>query len=78
MSLPINIKELLSGKIAEGERMEFKEGWNPISIMRTTINRCLAENGSPKPIFDTDGSERRYFITEIPIHPAFKNGRNGY
>jgi ATP-dependent DNA helicase RecG len=35
MSLPINIKDLLSGKIVEGERMEFKEGWNPITIMRT-------------------------------------------
>jgi ATP-dependent DNA helicase RecG len=43
-----------------------------------TIHRVLTENGSPKPIFDTDGTERRYFITEIPIHPAFKNGRNGY
>jgi ATP-dependent DNA helicase RecG len=43
-----------------------------------SINRILLENGSPKAIFDTDGTERRFFIIEIPIHPAFKNGKNGY
>jgi ATP-dependent DNA helicase RecG len=43
-----------------------------------SMNRVLLENGSPKAIFDTDGTERRYFIVEIPIHPAFKNGKNGY
>ncbi|MEN9611434.1 MAG: hypothetical protein RLZZ628_2248 [Bacteroidota bacterium] len=43
-----------------------------------SMNRVLLENGSPKAIFDTDGAERRYFIVEIPIHPAFKNGKNGY
>ncbi|GAA3758895.1 RNA-binding domain-containing protein [Flavobacterium ginsengiterrae] len=36
-----------------------------------TINRALRENGSPKPKFDTDEPDRRYFIIEIPIHPAF-------
>jgi ATP-dependent DNA helicase RecG len=35
MSLPINIENLLSGAIVEGERIEFKEGWNPGPIMRT-------------------------------------------
>lgn len=34
MSLPINIEELLSGKIIETERLEFKSGWNPDSIYR--------------------------------------------
>jgi predicted HTH transcriptional regulator len=43
-----------------------------------SMNRVLLENGSPKAIFDTDGTERRYFIVEIPIHPAFKHGKNGY
>ncbi|MEO0042953.1 MAG: hypothetical protein RL329_2401 [Bacteroidota bacterium] len=43
-----------------------------------TINRVLLDNGSAKPIFDTDGTDRRFFIVEIPIHPAFKNGKNGY
>lgn len=35
MSIPINIEDLLSGKIVEGTRMEFKQGWNPTAIMRT-------------------------------------------
>ena len=35
MSLPVNIEDLLAGTIVEGERMEFKEGWNPGPIMRT-------------------------------------------
>lgn len=29
MALPINIKELLNGKVVEWERLEFKKGWNP-------------------------------------------------
>jgi len=29
MVLPINIKELLNGKVVEWERLEFKKGWNP-------------------------------------------------
>jgi hypothetical protein len=29
ISVPINIKELLHGKVVEWERLEFKAGWNP-------------------------------------------------
>ncbi len=35
MNIPINIKILLSGKVVETERIEFKKGWNPVSILRT-------------------------------------------
>ena len=35
MALPINIKELLSGNTVEWERLEFKEGWNPLEVMQT-------------------------------------------
>lgn len=35
MSLLINIEDLLSGKIVEGERLELKQGWNPTTIMRS-------------------------------------------
>ena len=35
MSILINIKDLLSGHIVEGNRMEFKKGWNPKTIMRS-------------------------------------------
>ena len=35
MSLPINIKELLNGKVVEWERLEFKKSWNPKDTMHT-------------------------------------------
>jgi ATP-dependent DNA helicase RecG len=48
MSLLINIEDLLSGQIVEGSRMEFKEGWNPGTIMRTV---CAFAND-----FENEGS----------------------
>ena len=33
--LPINIKDLLHQRKVEGERIEYKAGWNPDAIMRT-------------------------------------------
>ena len=35
MPLPINIHELLRGKSVEWERLEFKEGWNPLGMLHT-------------------------------------------
>ena len=35
MNIPINIEILLRGNIVESERIEFKKGWNPTTIMRT-------------------------------------------
>ncbi len=35
MLLPINIRELLRGKNVEWERLEFKEGWNPLGTLHT-------------------------------------------
>ena len=35
MNILISIEKLLSGKYVEDTRMEFKEGWNPVSILRT-------------------------------------------
>src|SRR4030042_725879 len=35
MPLPINIHELLRGKSVEWERLEFKEGWNPLGTFHT-------------------------------------------
>ena len=35
MSILVSIEQLLSGTVVEGTRMEFKEGWNPVAIMRT-------------------------------------------
>ena len=35
MALPINIKELIHGKVVEWERLEFKAGWNPEDILHS-------------------------------------------
>ena len=35
MKLPINIEELLGGRAVEGDRIEYKTGWNPDAIYRT-------------------------------------------
>lgn len=32
MALPININQLINGKIVEWERIEFKTGWNPVKV----------------------------------------------
>lgn len=34
-TLPLNIKDLLNGKPVEWERLEFKEGWNPLGTLHT-------------------------------------------
>ncbi len=35
MAIPINIPELINGKVVEWERLEFKQGWNPEDILHT-------------------------------------------
>lgn len=35
MPLPININELLTGRVIEWDRLEFKKGWNPEEVIRT-------------------------------------------
>jgi len=35
MPLPINISDLLKGRVIEHDRIEFKEGWNPDAIYRS-------------------------------------------
>lgn len=35
MPLPININELLKGRVIEWDRLEFKRGWNPEEVIRT-------------------------------------------
>ncbi len=35
MALPVNIEKLISGKTVEWERLEFKKGWNPESIVHS-------------------------------------------
>jgi len=35
MYLPINIEEILHGRLVESERLEFKKGWNPDAVLHT-------------------------------------------
>ena len=35
MAIHINVEKLISGKIVESERIEYKKGWNPAAIYRT-------------------------------------------
>ena len=35
MRLPINIEKLLGGRAVEGDRIEYKTGWNPDAIYRS-------------------------------------------
>lgn len=35
MSLPISIDKLINGKIVENQRIEYKEGWNPETIIHS-------------------------------------------
>lgn len=35
MALPINIDELIHGKVVEWERIEFKSGWNPEDVIHS-------------------------------------------
>ncbi|MCD8306938.1 MAG: putative DNA binding domain-containing protein [Clostridia bacterium] len=35
MAIPVNIEDLINGKIIESSRIEFKEGWNPDKIIHT-------------------------------------------
>lgn len=67
MRLPINIEELFGGRAVEGDRIEYKTGWNPDAIYRSV---CAFANGSPRATIETD-EERTYFLIDIPCHPYF-------
>jgi len=40
------------------------------------IYQALKDNGSPKPIFDTDYPNRSFFVVEFPIYPDFRADEN--
>jgi len=37
------------------------------------IYKAMEENGSPKPVFDTDYPNRSFFVIEFPAYPDFKS-----
>ncbi len=64
MALPINIKELVHGKVVEWERLEFKAGWNPENILHSI---CSFAND----INNADLQQRRV------VSRAYRNRRIG-
>ena len=85
--LPINLNDLLRQRTVEGERIEYKAGWNPDPIIRTVcafandfenlgggyvvIGQDCDANGQPVPRFETD-DDRLACIIRLPVHPLAK------
>lgn len=74
MSILVSIEDLLSGEVVEGTRMEFKQGWNPKTIMRTV---CAFAND-----FENEGSG--YIIVGVeevdgkPVRPVMGFNPNDF
>ena len=66
MVLPINIEYLLYKRKIEGNRIEFKKGWNPADIYH-----CICA-GSPGASFETT-EDRLTFLIHIPVHVGCGN-----
>ncbi len=66
MALPINIEDLLNKRKIEGNRIEFKKGWNPADIYHSI---CAFAND-----FDNlGGGYILTFLIHIPIHAGCGN-----
>ena len=61
MPLPINIHDLLTGQVVEWDRLEFKEGWNPLEAVQA--------NGSAAPEFQSD-PERTSLLVRLSMRLA--------
>ena len=62
---------MLGGRAVEGNRIEYKTGWNPDAIYRSV---CAFAKSSPKATIETD-EERTYFLIDIPCHTEFVKDR---
>lgn len=60
MKLPIPIDSLLNGKAVEWERLEFKEGWNPLDVLHTL---CEFAN-------DFHNLGGGYIVVDVPGKPT--------
>ena len=67
MALPINIEDLLNKRKIEGNRIEFKKGWNPADIYHSI---CAFANDFGT--FETT-EDRLTFLIHIPIHAGCGN-----
>ena len=70
MRLPINIEKLLGGRAVEGDRIEYKTGWNPDAIYRSV---CAFAND-----FDeTGGGYIVVGVKEVNGRPVRDSGHQG-
>ena len=84
-----SINSLLSGKVVEWARIEYKETWDAAASLKTIcafandldnwgggyiVIGVREENGSPKPEFETD-EDHSYFISRLFVHEAFLKDR---
>ena len=88
MALPINIEDLLNKRKIEGNRIEFKKGWNPADIYHSIcafandfdnlgggyilVGVEQHDNASPRATFETT-EDRLTFLIHIPIHAGCGN-----
>ncbi len=68
MALPINISELIHGKVVEWERLEFKEGWNPEAVLHSV---CALEQAISNAVYHKSYAEEKPI--EIQIFTDFNN-----
>ena len=77
MTLPINIEDLLGGLVVEGNRVEYKKGWNPDFIIEADdehtyfISRIPCH---PEFVCDELGMDKDGHI--LPVEEIRKNNQN--
>lgn len=65
MALPINIEDLLNKRKVEGNRIEFKKGWNPVDIYHSI---CAFAN-------DFDNLGGGYVLVDVEENEIRINGK---
>ena len=56
--LPINLNDLLRQRTVEGERIEYKTGWNPDAIIRTLCAFANDFENLGGSLFENTGGDR--------------------
>lgn len=82
MALPINIEDLIKGNTVEWERIEFKSGWNPETIIHTMVLWCPAGDNRmySAPITLGTKAQRQPYIrvgSESIVAREYRNRRIG-
>ena len=67
MPLPLNINELLKGRIIEWDRLEFKRSWNPEEVIHTMCAFAFVVLSFPGPLPPVDKKmlKDRNFLSRV-------------